>query len=42
MLLDKFTQEFSNALAQLYIDGVLSDTEYNKAAALFRATYQTL
>lgn len=42
MLLDTFTQEYSNALAQLYVDGILSDTEYNLAAALFRATYQTL
>lgn len=38
----KQTQEFSNALAQLYLDGLLTDKEYNEAAALYRATYQTI
>ena len=33
------TQEFSNTLAQLYLDGVLTDIEYNEAAALYRASH---
>lgn len=36
------TQEFSNSLAKLYLDGLLTDKEYNEAAALYRATHQTL
>ena len=33
-------EAFSNALAELYLAGVISDKEYNESARLFRALYQ--